>query len=237
VLFDIGDTLWRLDPLPPDLEQRMAAALVLESNLAVPEATGVVSAALRAAREIAANGLHREPDLAGEISLAAQSAGLAISPPAAAAAAHALGEADIERLIPNPQAAEVLGRLSTRGIRLGVVSNTWTAASMLAAFVEREGAMTHLQAATFSSAEGLRKPSLDLYAIALSRLGAAAGETLFVGDRVLEDVVGPQRAGMRAALTHEHRQEQPGDAQPLAILHRLDEVLALVATLNNSSAG
>ena len=237
VVFDIGDTLWALAPLPADLEQRMAAALVLESNLAAPDAAAVVSSALRAAREIAANGHHREPDLAAEVSRAAAAAGHAISSRAAAATAHALGEADIERLIPNPRAADVLGRLAAAGVRLGVLSNTWTAASVLAAFVEREGAMVHLQAATFSSAEGLRKPSPALYALALSRLGATPGETLFVGDRVLEDVVGPQRAGMRAALTHEHRQEQPGDAQPLATLYRLDEVLALVARLNSSIGG
>jgi putative hydrolase of the HAD superfamily len=237
VLFDIGDTLWGLDPLPGDLEERMANALRGESGLSMDEAAAVVSSALGAARAIAANDLHHEPDLAAEVLLAARAAGHPLSTSAAAAAAHALGAADIERLVPNPQAADVLGQLAVLGLRIGVLSNTWTAASVLAGFVERQGAMRHLHAATFSSAEGIRKPSPELYRRALSRLGADPGETLFVGDRVREDVIGPQRAGMRAALTHQYRQEAPGAAQPLAILSDLRDVLGLVAALNNSSAG
>jgi FMN phosphatase YigB (HAD superfamily) len=58
---------------------------------------------------------------------------------------------------------------------------------------------------------------------------------LFVGDRVREDVLGPQLAGMRAALTHEHRQEAPGEVRPDAVLKVLGDVLGFVEALNSAS--
>src|SRR5688500_9666362 len=81
--------------------------------------------------------------------------------------------------------------------------------------------------AIYSVAVGHRKPNPAIYQAALGALGVA-DDVLFVGDRVREDVRGPQALGMRAVLTHEFRQEEPGDAAPLAVIRELGEVLDFV---------
>lgn len=237
VVFDIGDTLWRLEPLPDDLDRRMAGALASHSTVAMAQALAIVRNALASARTLAAGAGHIEPDLAEEIAVQADRLGVVLAAHASDAAAGALGHADIERLVASPLASAVFGQLRGMDLRLGLVSNTWTVASLLSEFVARQGALEHVHAATFSSQERLRKPHPELYGRALRRLGVAAGETLFVGDRVKEDVVGPQQAGMLAALTHEHRQELTGAARPLAILDSLAEVPGLVARFNTASGG
>jgi putative hydrolase of the HAD superfamily len=83
---------------------------------------------------------------------------------------------------------------------------------------------------TFSSEVGVRKPHREIYADALKKLGADPSRTLFVGDRVREDVQGPQALGMRAVLTREWRQEDdPGVAD--FIIHRMGELPAIVGGL------
>lgn len=74
---------------------------------------------------------------------------------------------------------------------------------------------------------GWRKPSPRIYAAICERLAVAPEECLFVGDRLIEDVKGPQEYGMRAILTHEFRQEDPTpEIQPFAVITRLDQLLA-----------
>jgi len=64
----------------------------------------------------------------------------------------------------------------------------------------------------------------------LKKLGADPSRTLFVGDRVREDVQGPQALGMRAVLTREWRQEDdPGVAD--FVIARLGELPAIVDRL------
>jgi putative hydrolase of the HAD superfamily len=92
------------------------------------------------------------------------------------------------------------------------------------------GLANYFDAVTFSSEVGVRKPHPEIYADALKKLGADPARTLFVGDRVLEDVQGPKALGMRAVLTREWRQENdPGVAD--FVIQRLGELPAIVARL------
>ncbi|TMG31944.1 MAG: HAD family hydrolase, partial [Chloroflexi bacterium] len=82
----------------------------------------------------------------------------------------------------------------------------------------------------FSSEVGVRKPHPQIFTDALRKVGVDAARAVFVGDRVREDVQGPQRLGMRAVLTREWRQEDdPGAAD--AVIQRLGELPAVVDRL------
>ena len=61
-----------------------------------------------------------------------------------------------------------------------------------------------------------------------SLLATAAEDTIFVGDRVREDVRGPQLLGMRGVLTHEFRQEDSAGSAPHAVIQDLRELLDIV---------
>jgi len=83
---------------------------------------------------------------------------------------------------------------------------------------------------TFSSEVGVRKPHPEIFTDALRKVGIEPGRALFVGDRVREDIQGPQRLGMRAVLTREWRQEDdPGVAD--SVIQRLGELPAVVTRL------
>ena len=51
-----------------------------------------------------------------------------------------------------------------------------------------------------SQEAGYGKPEPHIYALALEQLGVQAAQTLFVGDSPLNDVLGLQQSGMKAAL-------------------------------------
>ncbi|HMO53962.1 MAG TPA: hypothetical protein PJ994_05615 [Tepidiformaceae bacterium] len=54
------------------------------------------------------------------------------------------------------------------------------------------------------------------------------GDALFVGDRVREDVLGPQALGIGGVLTHEFRQEEVGEATPFGVIRSIPELWDLL---------
>lgn len=136
---------------------------------------------------------------------------------------------DFRRFLPisvcvMPQAREVLLELRDRGLKLGVVTNGQT--EMQSAVLEKLGLLPLLDDVLISGAVGITKPDPRLYALALSRLGLRAGETLFVGDSPSNYIQGPQLAGMRAAyLPTGH--PLPAGTVPDMMLARLTDLLAL----------
>ena len=129
-----------------------------------------------------------------------------------------------------PDVIATLEALRGRGLRLGVVSNAAYLPRLMKEQLTALGLAPYFDAVTFSSEIGVRKPHPAIYADALRKLGAEPSRTLFVGDRVREDVQGPKALGMRAVLTREWRQEDdPGVAD--FVIQRLDELPAIVSRL------
>ena len=128
-------------------------------------------------------------------------------------------------------ATEVLDTLRRSGLRLGLVSNVVYLPRMLRAQLDRDRLLPHFDATIFSSELGRRKPHPAIYQAALDALGVEPAETVFIGDRVLEDVAGPRRLGMQAILTRQFRDDatpMTGLARPDAIIHDLRELPALL---------
>jgi HAD superfamily hydrolase (TIGR01509 family) len=150
----------------------------------------------------------------------------------AAQLADILGGADIARLQPLPGVAEQLHALRQDGYRLAAVSNTTTRSQLLHAFFEEHGLTPCFDVWVFSSDLGVRKPHPGIYQHALDALGATGPETLFVGDRVREDIIGPRAAGIaHAILTHEYREEDPGASAPCAVITALSELRGILQAL------
>jgi putative hydrolase of the HAD superfamily len=100
--------------------------------------------------------------------------------------------------------------------------------------LEALGILGLLDATTFSSEVGTRKPDPAIFADALAKLEVDAAGAVFVGDRVLDDVGGAKAAGMRAVLTREFRQEEPtSDPMPDATIERLGELPGALASLES----
>ncbi len=92
---------------------------------------------------------------------------------------------------------DVLRRLRSAGIHLGLISNSHRCLDSFQSHFELQG----LIAATVSSSEhGLMKPHPSIFQAALQQADVAAAEAVMVGDSVRQDVEGALRAGMRAVL-------------------------------------
>jgi putative hydrolase of the HAD superfamily len=90
----------------------------------------------------------------------------------------------------------LLEALRSRGLKLGLVSNAFDPGWLLHRDLERMGIAERIDFAVFSSELGKRKPHPAIFERALEALGVAAGEAMFVGDRLYEDVLGSNEAGM-----------------------------------------
>jgi FMN phosphatase YigB (HAD superfamily) len=109
-----------------------------------------------------------------------------------------------ERTIP-PENLHALEQLRDRGLKLGLVSNAHFLPALMLEDFER----------------------------LLAELDVAPEETVFVGDKVREDILGPKELGMRAVLTHQFRQEDVDGAvaQPDHVISSLAELVPYVDDL------
>jgi putative hydrolase of the HAD superfamily len=125
-----------------------------------------------------------------------------------------------------------LETLRERGYKLGLVSNFCNIPSVVKDNLNELGLLSYFDQVVISCELGWRKPSPKVYEAISKQIGIAPAECLFVGDRLIEDVLGPQKAGMKAVLTHEFRQEDlDPNIKPDALIKRLDEVLEILTKL------
>ena len=130
----------------------------------------------------------------------------------------------------DPAAADLLRHLRAAGLKIGVLSNTmWPAAHHQQVFARDE--LLHLiDAAVYTSDLPVGKPHAQAYEAILARLGVEAAATVYVGDRLIEDVAGPQRIGMRAIwLPNGLPQVRDLEIVPDAVIESLAQVAVVVA--------
>ena len=97
-----------------------------------------------------------------------------------------------------PRAAEAVRELASRGIALGIISNTGrTPGVILRRVLERHDLLRHFTAVSYSDEVGYRKPDAEIFRRTLAELGVEAGEAAHVGDNPVADVQGAQGVGMR----------------------------------------
>ncbi len=108
-----------------------------------------------------------------------------------------------------PETGEVLRGLS-KGFRLAIGSTTDTAP--LLADLAR-GALDISPVYT-SESLGVYKPRPAFYEKILDSLGLSPGAVLFVGDSLLDDVAGPQQAGMKACWVNRKGAEASQGVSP-----------------------
>lgn len=222
LLLDLGDTLFRLDPMPGDVEARVARVLARCGSPDLDAAALVAAIRERLAANTTLHELDIERvarDLLGESDAA---------PSLAPHVARTFHLADLSRFDAAPSLAATLAGFRDRGVKLIAVSNTSTNSGLLRAYLDAIGTLRLFDATVFSLELGWKKPHPAIYRAALEAAGVAQDEAIFVGDRVREDVVGPLAEGIPAVLSHQYRQEPVGDASPLAVIHSLDELTSLL---------
>jgi putative hydrolase of the HAD superfamily len=91
----------------------------------------------------------------------------------------------------------LLESLRARGVKTGVVSNSWPdPARVLRADAERLGFVPLLDTLVFSDEVGVMKPAPEIFLRACVELEVEPNDTMFVGDSLKTDVQGAANVGM-----------------------------------------
>jgi putative hydrolase of the HAD superfamily len=126
--------------------------------------------------------------------------------------------------------------LRERGLRIGVLSNTIWSRDYHREIFARDGVLDLVDADIYSSEIDHVKPHPEAFREICRRLGVEPRAAVYVGDRIFEDVHGPQQAGMRAIwIPHSDipaGQRVEVTAIPDAHAHELLDILGIVDRWN-----
>ncbi len=101
------------------------------------------------------------------------------------------------RVTIEPGLHDVLDVLSRR-YRLGLVSNSFIPSFVLDDHLDRLGLLTYFPSRIYSCDVGYRKPDRRIFELGLKSVSSESSRTVFVGDLLKTDILGAERAGMRA---------------------------------------
>lgn len=236
VIFDYGDTLGDLAVAERRLLEtydEIRGLLTTQATLEVPAAADLVQRiTVHVMRTVGESYKRHELEELDAVTLFEEALGAIglVVPRELAQRIHELEYRAIvsERTVPEENLA-TLEQLRWRGLRLGLVSNAHFLPSLMLEDFERMGLTARIDATVISSQVGVRKPHPEIYRTALAALDVAPQEAVFVGDKMREDVIGPQGLGMRAVLTHQFRQESfEGAGTPDHVVTALPELLGYI---------
>jgi len=198
VLFDYGDTLMRFAYEPELIEAGHRAGLEALGRDDLPDAAAVAGRFREAYEPLlwARDGLD-ELEYPGLVRQLLGDVGVEVDDEELGRFLEAEHEAWAPARLLGAHTHALLEALRARGLRLGIVSNAFDPGWLLHRDLERLGLAERVDHAVFSSEVGRRKPDPAIFHAALEAVGAEAQRTLFVGDRLREDVAGAAALGMR----------------------------------------
>lgn len=128
-----------------------------------------------------------------------------------------------------------LGALQNLGLKLGIVSNTFVNRASLEKHLRNLGIFDFFSVQLYSHEFHVRKPSPELFRIAAEKIGVPAGNILFVGDRIDNDILPAMATGMKAALKEAYTNTSKKTPQGAYRIRRLSELPELIEKINRES--
>lgn len=138
-----------------------------------------------------------------------------------------------QHTLTDPEAAPMLRELRRRDIRVGVLSNTLWPRDRHEAIFARDSLLDLIDGAVYTSEIRWTKPHPEAFRAALDAVGSPpADRSVFVGDRLFDDIYGAASVGMRTIFIPHSTipQEQIGHSlgRPDAVVARLSEIPAVI---------
>ncbi|MEG3634685.1 HAD family hydrolase [Micromonospora palythoicola] len=101
---------------------------------------------------------------------------------------------------------------------------------------ERCGLVGEFAFAVYAHCDGVpKKPAPDFYAAVCAAAGADPAQVVHVGDNPAHDVVGAQRAGLRAVWLNRRGERLPADVVPDAVVTTMTELPSVLADLSGEA--
>ena len=233
VIFDWGGTLtpWHTVDVPAIWRQTYADLAHPDDEAAASDLAQILST-VDAAASATGRIEHRSARLEDILATAAHQAGLTLEHLDTAAARTAYEAAWAPYTITDPAVLSLWTWLRERGLAVGVLSNTIWSRDYHRGLFARDGVLHLIDADVYSSELDYVKPHPETFAMAAAAIGIDPVECVYVGDRLYEDVWGPQRVGLKTI--HVPHSAIPADqlvdtdATPDAVAHDLADVAGIV---------
>ena len=227
VLFDWGGTLTTLHSVDMLDAWRVAASV-----LAPDDIDRVAAALLEVEDEVWARtrGTLRSATTAEVLRTASAAVGLPVDEVLHQRAVTSYLDHWAPTTVARPDARETLHALRECGLRTGLLSNTHWPRAQHEAWLARDGLLDLLDVRVYTSDLDVVKPHEDAFGALLDAVGVDAGEAVFVGDRLWDDVYGAAQVGMRTVWIRNDVVPRY-DVTPDATIDTLAELPAVIADL------
>jgi len=133
-----------------------------------------------------------------------------------------------------PLTANALQELGDMGLKVGLLSNTFVHKSCLERHLEREGLLQFLPDRFYSYDFDYRKPDVRIFREVAEKMDIAAERTIYVGDRVDNDVNGSLAAGMLPVLKKAYTNENtkiPAHTQQITTIAELPDLIRRICEI------
>lgn len=127
---------------------------------------------------------------------------------------------------------DTIEALRDRGLKLGIVSNTFIAGPVLDRHLTNVGLLDLFPHRVYSCTLDFRKPDRRIFQIALDGLSLRAEEILFVGDSFRADILGANRMGMISVLKDPTGKRKHWRIKPRHRVMRIAELPRIVESYN-----
>ncbi len=128
-------------------------------------------------------------------------------------------------------AKEVLEQFKDLDLKIGLISNSSFPTEFHIEELKNYQIMDLFEETLFSYDFGLRKPHPDLFKYVLNKLDLKPQETVFIGDRLVEDIGGAQKVGMKAILKFKKDRDYSAPVVPDYVINRLPELPTVIQKL------
>jgi putative hydrolase of the HAD superfamily len=129
--------------------------------------------------------------------------------------------------VERPGVSSTLQTLRQQGLKLGVITNGFTASQNTKLDVMRIRPL--FSVVLISEEVGIKKPDPRIFRLGLEQIGVSASEAIFVGDNPVLDVAGARAVGIRAIWLNCRGDEPPPDVDCPERITSFDQVVALCA--------
>ncbi len=136
-----------------------------------------------------------------------------------------------------PGTATALQELGEMGLKVGLLSNTFVHKCCLERHLEREGLLQFLPDRFYSYDFDYRKPDVRIFQDVARKMDIAAERTIYVGDRVDNDVKGSLAAGMLPILKKAYTNENtkiPQRTQQIMTIAELPDLIRRICEIPRS---
>ena len=129
-------------------------------------------------------------------------------------------------------AVETLKYFKGEGYKLGLVSNTIFPDRFHLTELRRFKLFPYLDSILFSSEVGYKKPHPQIFLRCLESLRIEPEESVFIGDKLIEDIGGAKNVGMTGILKYKEGRDYSASIVPDGIVRNLAELPSLVRKMS-----